>query len=145
MSFLLDTNVISEWAKPRPDPKVIEWLAEADEDRLYLSVVSFAELARGIELLPKGQRRERLSAWVEEDLVPRFEGRILGIDLRVASAWGTLLARSHALGLTTHTMDGFLAATASAFDLTLVTRNVRDFDRLGIRLLDPWNADGPEG
>jgi predicted nucleic acid-binding protein len=140
VNFLLDTNVISEWAKPRPHPSVVAWLADADEERNFVSILSFAEIARGIALLPQGRRRERLSEWLQDDLPARFDGRVLGIDLAVATAWGGLMARSRRQGIVLGAIDGFFAATAAAFDLTLVTRNVKDFDRLGLRLHNPWTT-----
>jgi predicted nucleic acid-binding protein len=138
VSFLLDTNVVSEWVKPRPDPNVVAWLADVDEDRVFLSVVTFAEIRRGVEFLPTGRRRERLMEWLADELPARFEGRMLGIDQRIAALWGTAMARSHTLGLGLGAMDAFLVATAEAHGLTLVTRNVRDFQTVGISLLDPW-------
>jgi len=138
VNFLLDTNVISEWVRPQPDRNVIAWTAELDEDRAFISVISFAEIRRGIEMLPNGRRRERLAAWLTEDLSTRFEQRILDIDLRVADTWGTLMARGQKIGLTLGSMDAFIAATARAHGLTLVTRNIKDFRRLGLSLLDPW-------
>lgn len=138
MSFLLDTNVVSEWAKPRPDPNVVAWLAEADEDRVFMSVASFAEIRYGIERMPTGRRRERLATWLSEDLPLRFEGRVLGVDLRVADIWGSVLAREQQAGVTIGPMDVLFAATAEAHGLTLVTRNVRNLERLHIPLFDPW-------
>ena len=138
MSFLLDTNVVSEWVRPRPDHSVISWLAEVDEDRVFISVISFAEIRRGIELLAAGRRRERLAAWLADDLPMRFEARILNIDARIAGSWGVVMARGQKIGLTLGSMDAFVAATASAHNLTLATRNVKDFAGLGIPLLDPW-------
>jgi hypothetical protein len=138
VSFLLDTNVVSEWVKPGPDPNVIAWLADVDEDRVFLSVVTFAEIRHGVELMPAGRRRERLAAWLADELPARFESRILGIDRRVAEAWGVAMARSQQRGAGLGSMDAFLAATAAAHRLTLVTRNVRDFKIAGIPLLDPW-------
>jgi toxin FitB len=88
VSFLLDTNVASEWVKPRPDPGVVAWLADVDEDRVFLSVVSRAEVRHGIERMPKGSRQARLDAWLRDELPQRFERRILLIDERVADAWG---------------------------------------------------------
>ena len=137
MSFLLDTNVISEWVKPRPDPNVVAWLAEVDEDRVFLSVASLAEIRHGIELLPPGQRRSRLEAWLEEALPARFEGRILDIDRRVAARWGVFMSRGKKAGRPLGTMDAFFAATAEVHGLTLVTCNTRDFQALEVTLLDP--------
>jgi predicted nucleic acid-binding protein len=138
VNFLLDTNVISEWVRPQPDRNVIAWTAGLDEDRAFISVISFAEIRRGIEMLPNGRKRERLAAWLAEDLPARFEQRVLDIDLRVAETWGTLLARGQKIGLTIGSMDAFIAATARAHGLTLATRNIKDFQRLGLSLLDPW-------
>ena len=138
MSFLLDTNVVSEWVRPQPDRNVISWLAEVDEDRVFISVISFAEIRRGIEMLAAGRRHERLATWLAEELPVRFEERILDIDRQVADTWGVLMARGQKIGLTLGSMDAFVAATAEAHGLTLVTRNVKDFRRLGISLLDPW-------
>jgi predicted nucleic acid-binding protein len=138
VSFLIDTNVVSEWVRPQPDRNVISWLAEVDEDRVFISVISFAEIRRGIEMLPTGRRRERLATWLAEELPLRFEERILDIDRHVAETWGVVMARGQKIGLTLGSMDAFVAATAEAHGLTLVTRNVKDFQRLGISLLDPW-------
>ena len=138
MTWLLDTNVVSEWVKPRPDPNVVSWLAEVDEDRVFLSVVSFAEIRCGIELMPAGHRRRRLETWLTEDLAVRFEDRILSIDQRVAESWGVATARGTKTGLTLGSMDAFFAATAEVHGFTLVTRNLRDLQPVGISILDPW-------
>jgi predicted nucleic acid-binding protein len=138
VKFLLDTNVVSEWVRPQPDRNVISWLAEVDEDRVFISVISFAEIRRGVEMLMAGRRRERLANWLAEELPLRFEERILDIDPRVAETWGVVMARGQKIGLTLGSMDAFVAATAEAHRLTLATRNVKDFQPLGISLLDPW-------
>ena len=138
MNFLLDTNVISEWVKPEPDRNVVAWLAEADEDRVFVSVMSFAEIRRGIELMVAGRRRERLAQWLGQELPLRFEDRILAVDPEVAVIWGVVMARSESQGHAMGSMDAFVAATAEAHDLTLVTRNIRDFEHLAISLVDPW-------
>lgn len=138
MSFLLDTNVVSEWVKPHPNPGVVAWLAEVDEDRVFLSVVTLTELRYGIERLPPGQRRKRLQEWLEEDLPLRFEGRILAIDGAVADACGKLVARSESLGRRMEVLDAYVAATAEVHRLTVVTRNTSDFQAAVQDLLNPW-------
>ena len=138
MTYLLDTDIISEFVRPRPDPNVVAWLASVDEERVYLSVVSVAEIQRGVDLLPEGARRLRLATWLRDDLPARFEGRLLAVDQRVAQTWGTLMAQSQRSGMTLGAMDAFLAATASVHGLILVTRNVRDFASAGISVLNPW-------
>lgn len=142
MSFLLDTNVISEWVKPRPDENVVAWLADVDDEQVFLSVISFAELRRGVDLLPAGRRRDRLDDWITDDLAARFHGRVLDVDRQVADAWGRIMARSHRAGRGLEAMDAFFAATAETHGLTLVTRNGRDFQGLGILLHDPWSQLG---
>ena len=140
MNFLLDTNVVSEWVKPRPSPGVVEWLASADEDRLFLSVATLAELRYGIERLPAGRKSVQLQEWLETELRSRFEGRVVVIDEAVAALWGKLLAKADAVGRPIGAMDGFLAATAAAHQMTLVTRNEMDFAGAGIKTFNPWTV-----
>lgn len=138
MSFLLDTNVVSEWVKPTPDANVVRWLSEVDEDQVFLSVASLAEIRRGIELMDPGKRRDRLTMWLTGELPARFEGRLLDIDRPIAESWGALMARGHKAGLNLGSLDAFFAATADVHRLTLVTRNVHHFEKLGVLLLNPW-------
>ncbi|HKO06242.1 MAG TPA: type II toxin-antitoxin system VapC family toxin [Alphaproteobacteria bacterium] len=138
MSFLLDTNVVSEWVKPRPNAGVVAWLAEVDEDRVFVSVVTLAELRYGIERMAAGNRRRRLDEWLRDELPLRFEGRILSIDEAVADAWGKVVAQSEALGRRMSAIDAFIAATVEVHGLTLVTRNVSNFAPTLKAILDPW-------
>lgn len=140
MSFLLDTNVVSEWVKQRPHPGVVEWLAEVDEDRVFLSVATLAELRHGIERLDDGRRRRRLEAWLCDELPTRFEGRVLPVDESVANSWGVLVARREAVGRSIAAMDAIIAATAHVHALTLVTRNESDFETAVEELLNPWRS-----
>jgi toxin FitB len=138
MSFLLDTNVMSEWVKPRPDPGVVSWLTEVDEDRVFVSVITFAELRYGIERLAPGERRTRLERWLLDELPSRFEGRLLHIDGAIADAWGKIIARRETAGRRMGILDAFIAATADVHGLTLVTRNVADFPQTLGAVLNPW-------
>lgn len=140
MTFLLDTNVISEAEKPAPNADVIQFLAQVNEDSLYLSVVTMAELHRGLVLMGSGRRRDRLANWIETELPSRFAERLLPFDLSTAAAWGDIMAASRREGLNLQMMDAMLAATAVVHELTLVTRNVRDFARLGVPIFNPWDA-----
>jgi predicted nucleic acid-binding protein len=138
VSFLLDTNVVSEWAKPQPHAGVVTWLADADEDQLFLSVVTIGELRYGIDSMAPGKRRRDLENWLSADLLLRFEGRILDVGSAVALAWGTLMATARAAGRPLSALDGFLAATATIHELTLVTRDTEDFRATAVPLLNPW-------
>ncbi|HEX2581678.1 MAG TPA: type II toxin-antitoxin system VapC family toxin [Dongiaceae bacterium] len=141
MSFLIDTNVVSEWVKPRPNEGVVRWLAETDEDRIFLSTVTLAELRYGVERLAAGARRKRLDEWLRDELPLRFEGRVLAVDEKVAEAWGRVVARREAAGRPLAIMDAFLAATAEAHGLTVVTRNVGDFKLSTEAVLNPWTEE----
>jgi toxin FitB len=138
MNFLLDTNVVSEWTKPRPDSGVVDWLSKIDEDSVFLSVVTFAELRHGIERLPVSKRRKQLDEWLRGELPLRFEQRILQVDGAVADEWGRLVARHDALGRPIQAMDALIAATAQVHALTLVTRNSSDFEASVKSVVNPW-------
>jgi hypothetical protein len=138
MSFLLDTNVISEPTKPRPNKGVVAWLEGVNEDNVFLSVVTLTELRYGIERLASGKRRHRLDEWLRIELTARFQRRILPIDVEVADACGRLVARSESLGRPMEPRDAFIAATAEVHGLTLVTRNASDFKATVKDILNPW-------
>lgn len=140
MNYLIDTNVISEVAKPQPNCKVLAFLHETDEDRLFLSVITLAELRRGIALKSEGKAKTALEDWFNTVFLHRFAGRILDVTPSVADAWGRLMAEAKQRGVALHVMDGFLAATAQTHGQTLVTRNVKDFAPFEIALLNPWNG-----
>jgi toxin FitB len=138
MSFLLDTNVVSESTKPRPNPGVVAWLAGVEEESVFLSVITLTELRYGVERLAPGRRRRRLDRWLQHDLPLRFEGRILPIDALVADTCGKLMARTEAVGRPIEARDAFIAATAHVSGLTLVTRNVSHFETTVKSILTPW-------
>ncbi|TIW90093.1 MAG: type II toxin-antitoxin system VapC family toxin [Mesorhizobium sp.] len=140
MRLLLDTNVLSEVTRPAPDTSVLDWLDGLDEDRSFISVVSIAEIRRGVALMDEGRKREALAEWLARDLPQRFEQRVLAVDELVALAWGDLMRLAKRRGRGLSSMDGLIAATAIAQELTLATRNTKDFEGYGIELLDPWTA-----
>lgn len=140
MNYLLDTNIVSEWVKPRPDSGVVSWLETVDEDRVFISVVTLAELRYGIERMPSGGRRRRLEEWLQDELPARFEGRVLPVDGAVADAWGRVVARSESYGRRVGALDGFIAATAEARGLALVTRNTADFQFSVNGVVNPWST-----
>ena len=137
MSFLLDTNTVSEWVRPRPNSGLMSWMESADEDQIFISVISFAELRYGVDRMAQGSRSSRLEHWLRDELPIRFENRILPVDTHVAELWGRTVSRSEAAGRPISAMDAFLAATAETHQLTLVTRNVSDFPLLKA-VLNPW-------
>jgi predicted nucleic acid-binding protein len=139
VNFLLDTNLLSEWTKPRPNRGVVSWLADADEDRVFISVVTIAELRHGVERLAIGRRRKRLNEWIEGELLFRFDERILPIDAATADAWGRIVAHREGLGRPIGTMDAFIAATAQVHKLTLATRNQTDFAASVAAVVNPWS------
>lgn len=143
MSYLLDTNVVSELTRPQPEPRVVTWLEGVDEDRLFISVVTLAEIDFGIALLANGKKRDRLEAWLATDLLTRFDGRVLDVTQAIAREWGLVTAQMHRRGTPMDPMDGFLAVTARVHGLTLVTRNDGDFASTGVELFNPWNEDRP--
>jgi toxin FitB len=136
--LLLDTNVLSEVTKPRPEGRVLEWLDGLDEDRCFISVVSIAEIRRGVSLMDNGRKRDALVEWLASDLPQRFEHRVIPVEERVALAWGDLMGDAKRNGRGMSSMDGLIAATAIAHNLTLATRNIRDFEGFRIDLIDPW-------
>lgn len=138
MRLLLDTNVLSEVTRPLPETIVLEWLDRLDEDRTFISVVSIAEIRRGVALMAKGRKRDALAEWLARDLTTRFEHRIIPVEERVALTWGDLMSDANRSGRGLSSMDGLIAATAIAHDLTLATRNIKDFEGFGIDLVDPW-------
>ncbi|OBQ77425.1 type II toxin-antitoxin system VapC family toxin [Mesorhizobium sp. WSM3873] len=140
MRLLLDTNVLSEVTRAAPDVGVLKWLDGLDEDRSFISVVSIAEIRRGVSLMDEGRKREALAEWLARDLPQRFEQRVLPVDEAVALAWGDLMGLAKRRGRGLSSMDGLIAATAIAKQLTLATRNSKDFEGFAIELFDPWSA-----
>ena len=138
-ALLLDTNIPSESIRSQPDPKVDAWIRGQDDETLHLSVVTIGELRKGLDLAPQGKRRSELEEWLEKDLIPTCDGRILPVTKVIAEKWGALSAQRQLVGRPLSMADGLIAATALEHGLTLVTRNVKDFDLLGVTILNPWD------
>jgi predicted nucleic acid-binding protein len=136
LSYLVDTNVFSEQAKPKPDPKVIEWLRQ-HESELYVSAITIGEIRRGIERLPEGNRKVQLRQWLQS-LCDCMQGRILNFNVSTSHVWGQLKANWEKSGVVVPSLDSQIAATASRHSLVLVTRNVSDFEGTGIKTLNPF-------
>jgi predicted nucleic acid-binding protein len=136
--FLLDTNVPSELTRPYPQLSVSQWLDNADDEQLYFSVVSLGEILKGITILQESKRRALLQQWLDQTLRPWFAGRILPVNEPIAERWGVMAGQCRLKGRPLKVADGFIAATALEHDLTIVTRNVGDFEDLGVEILNPW-------
>ena len=137
--FLLDTNVPSEIMGVNPSPKVTSWMDCHARHTLYLSAVTIGEIRKGISLLQLGARRSRMEEIFETRVLTWFTGRILPVTTQVAQRWGDLDARRQLIGRPIHPADGMIAATAMEYKFTLVTRNTKDFEELGLPLLNPWD------
>jgi predicted nucleic acid-binding protein len=138
--FLVDTNVPSELTRPSPDARVRHWVEVQDNASLHLSVVSVGEIRKGFTLLPQSKRRTQLEEWFEFYLLPLFGDRILPVSQAVGDRWGVISAECQLRGAPLNTADGLIAATALEHDLTIVTRNVKDFAELGVDILNPWDV-----
>jgi predicted nucleic acid-binding protein len=138
--FLLDTNIPSELTRDRPEFRVVQWLEGQPAENLFLSAITIGEIRKGLVLLPAGRRRAELDNWFRADLLIWFRDRILPVTHAVADRWGTLDGERQLRGQALNTADGMIAATAIEHNLTLVTRNVRDFDNLGVAIFNPWQV-----
>ena len=138
MSYLIDTNVLSELRRKKPDANVVAWFEERPATTLYISVLTLGEIRKGIEALEKSRRKHKLLDWLETSLPTFFAGRILPIDEEVADRWGRLLTNA---GRPLPAIDSLLAATALAHGLALVTRNVGDFPHPDLEIINPWETE----
>ena len=140
--YLIDTNVVAALFRRPPDANVVAWIERHDESGFHLSVITVGEIRKGIAMLAPQRRRQvdAIEAWLERDLLVRFAGRILPVDLRVASIWGRMMGECRRRGEPRPSIDGLIGATASVHELTVVTRNVRDLAGLGVAVENPWEA-----
>jgi predicted nucleic acid-binding protein len=136
--YLLDTNIPSETSKPRPAPQVMDWLRAAPQERLFLSAVTITELVRGIVRQRDRVQRALLQDWFDLSVRKWFEDESLSVTDSVAERAGQLIGQRDLAGQPLALADALIAATAMEYDLTLVTRNTRDFITLNVRLINPW-------
>ena len=138
MNYLLDTCVVSEFAKRAPSPNVIRWLAEVDENKLFLSVITLGEVRRGLERLSDSPRKVQLNEWLNEELIRRISSRLVQIDSEVMLLWGGLTARLEKEGKAMPVIDSLIAASALYHHLYLVTCNDSDFAHTDLPVINPW-------
>ena len=138
--IILDTNVVSEPLKPHPDKAVLEWLDAQEPRTLFLTTISLAELLSGIEQMPAGQRRDALAKALAEQMMPLFEDRVLPFDNKAAASFARIHASGLAGGKTMKFADCAIAAIAHSNDFSVATRDVRDFERANVKIVNPWVA-----
>lgn len=136
--WLLDTNVLSELRKPRCSPAVRRWVRSRPPKSLYVSRITFAEIRFGISRLSDPNRRHELNRWLDEELRPWFEGRILEVNEDVVLRWREMVEAGRQSGRTYSQPDLFLAATADLQGLCLATRNQSDFEGTDVAIVNPW-------
>ena len=139
--ILLDTNVISELMRSEPAQMVLDWFGKHDAADLFISAITEAELRTGVAILPEGQRRDRLQLAIDAMIDQDFQGRVLPFDSPSAKAYAEIAAQRRAAGRPVAEADCQIAAIARATDAPIATRNVKDFDGCGVRVINPWNAE----
>ncbi|NCP84957.1 MAG: type II toxin-antitoxin system VapC family toxin [Bacteroidetes bacterium] len=138
MNYLIDTNALSELTKIKGDTKVIQWFNETPNYELFLSVLTIAEIRKGIEKLKDSSKKDVLTTWLQTELDERFKNRILSFGISEAMIWGKLTARMENKGIKLPIIDSMIAAIALSKNAILVTRNTKDFEATGVKLLNPW-------
>lgn len=139
--IILDTNVISELFRPFPEPRVVEWLVSLTGD-VAITSITLAELLAGVRKLPEGRRKDELARGIEEAVAPYRESRsLLAFDADAAEQYAEVLASREAAGAPISTADAQIAAICLAHGAACATRNVKDFQHTGVKLVDPWNVD----
>ena len=138
--ILIDTNVVSELMRAEPAQIVLDWFGRCDAADLFISAVTEAELRTGVAILPQGQRRDRLQQALDAMIDQDFRGRVLPFDSLAAKAYAEIAAQRRAAGRPIAEADCQIAAIARATDTPIATRNVKDFDGCGVRVINPWNG-----
>jgi len=137
LNYLLDTCVISELIKPKPNSKVVKWLRSCRDENLFLSVLTIGEIQKGISKLPDSRKRNNLQEWMDAELILRFR-RILGIDFKIAQKWGEIQASAEITGTKMPVIDSLMAAIGLVHNLTIVTRDISGMEKSGVKLFNPW-------
>ena len=141
MKYLLDTNIISEFVSKKPNQKVLDYVSSLDENDVYLSVITIGEIRFGIEKLDKEKQKKKiksLSDWLNNDLMQRFDGRVLDIDMKIMLKWGEINAQLQKIGKPMPIMDSLIASSCLAKEFVLITRNEKDFYSFEIEMVNPF-------
>jgi len=138
MNYLRDTCGLSDFTNRQPLSKVVQWVESIAEDHLYLSAITIGEIQHGIERMPESGRKTRLMTWLNNDLIPRFNTRILPVDTPTMFLWGSLVAQMERTGSRMGVMDSLIIATAMQNNQIIVTRNISDFQPCGVQVINPW-------
>jgi predicted nucleic acid-binding protein len=138
VKYLFDTNVISELVNKQPNQQVVRWIDALDADSVYLSAITIGELSKGIDRLPDSSRKNILRAWLNDDLLVRFDGRVLSLDVDAMLTWGRLTAQMERIGRRLPAIDSLIAALAIHHNCSLITRNEDDFKDTGAIIINPW-------
>jgi len=141
LNYLLDTNIISELISNTPNKNVVNFILKLEEESLYLSVITIGEIKAGIEKLDNSKKKEKLLNWLENDLLIRFEHRIVDIDTEVMLKWGFITAKLKKEGKPLPIMDSLIGSTAQAKNLVLLTRNEKDFKNFDIKVITPFKVE----
>ena len=139
MNYLLDTNIISELISKKPNQKVIDFINSLDENNVFLSVITIGEIKSGIQNVQDQNKKEKLSYWLNNDLLQRFDNRIINIDTNIMLSWGEINQQLKTIGKPLPIMDSIIGATCISLDFTLVTRNEKDFQNLDIKIINPFD------
>jgi len=138
VKYLLDTNVISEFISKNPNRKAVNYILTLHETDLYLSAITIGEIKAGIEKLDNSRKKETLLQWLEKDLLNRFENKIIPVDTDVMLKWGEINNRLKKLGTPLPVMDSLIGASCEVYNMTLITRNEKDFKNINIQIINPF-------
>ena len=138
MNYLLDTCVLSEYTRRKPEEKVFKWVDAIAEEELFLSAITIGEIKNGIERLENSHRKTELQVWLNDGIIQRFGQRILPLDAQTMLVWGSLSAKMGKAGQPVPVMDSLIVATALQNNLIIATRNVSDYLACGVQLINPW-------
>ncbi|MDR1968558.1 MAG: type II toxin-antitoxin system VapC family toxin [Burkholderiaceae bacterium] len=141
--ILLDTNVLSEPLKPRPNPALLAWMNAQALETLHICTISLAEMRFGMAIMPDGKRKKNMKQWLEEHMVPLFEGRVLAFDAAPAAVYGQLRANAGAAGKAIDAVDGYIASIVFTHGLSVATRDIAPFSAAGLKVINPWGTGGP--